>query len=177
MTRPDLGVREYVALGALCVALAFGIYYLGANADGGGPTGSVSSPLPVATREPVTGSRPWLVTFFDTSSGTPTAGGQSPVDTLDFDFAGAPFPDFRDDHWALLARKDFDGPAGSYILTIHFTGEIHVSIDGKDLAVTPAKGKGTAAVPITHGDVPTVIIINMTDAGGPFQLQATLAKA
>ena len=158
------------------MALAFGIYYLGANADGGGPTESVSTPLPVATREPVTGSRPWLVTFLDTSSGTPTPAAQSSVDTLDFNFDGAPFPDFRDDHWAMLARKDFDAEPGTYLLTIQFSGEIHVSIDGKDVAITPGTGKGTASLPIAQGDVPTVILINMTDAAGLFQLHATLVK-
>jgi hypothetical protein len=119
---------------------------------------------------------PWSVTFLDTSSGTPVPVGQAPLDVLKFDFAGAPFPDVKDDRWKLLARTVFDAPPGNYSLVIDFTGEIHVSFDGKDLGITPARGSGTTSLTIVQHTAPTTILIDVADVGGPFRLHATFRR-
>jgi hypothetical protein len=184
----SLGRREVVGLVVLAVALAIGFLFLNpaASESTNGEKGAVHlgetvTPTPVttptATATPPPAALPapaagWLVEFFEVS---PTGGslqnGQGVAQSVDMTFAGAPFPDFKDDKWFVRATNAFTLEGGTYKLTITHDCDLHVSVDGTEIANDPdgAEAK-TADIVFQHAKGRAEIVVECRDVGGPFRL-------
>ena len=169
-------MREWVGLGALGVALVIGALFYSVSA--GDADVSPRAPEAIATTAPhaIQGESPWTITFL--AAGEPESIiSQSQVEALNFSYKGPPFLDVKDDQWRLLPVTQFNGPAAEYAGLVTYEGEISLSVDGQDVQVTPAQGKGTVAIPFTKLEgQPVMLRVSVRDTGGPMTLKWQLTK-
>lgn len=181
----SLGRREWVGLALLLVAVFIAGTFLDAGAhDNVAPrTPILGQPLPSPTIEPTaTATLPppsevdipdgsWLVEYFSGESDQPAAG--SFVESLDLQFDGAPFGDFKDDDWHVQARANLDLPAGQQTFTIVHDGAVRVLVNGNEVAsdADPVDGARPLTVLFPFDGGPAQIRIVATDVAGPFLLR------
>lgn len=179
MRRGDLGLREWVGLGAVVGALGLGALFYSA----GGDTPSAIPFVPVrgtgatATPDPDEQLGPWALTFLtvdDDGGGAIVAQGDRP--RLDISYPSTPFPDLKDDHWRVLAATVFLGPPGEYELVITYKGEVTATIaDGAPL--TQASPGGVITLPFTQpAEASTRLRLGLRDAAGAAAMTATVEK-
>ena len=177
MQLSGLGLREWVGLGVLGLALAIGAFFYSLN-PGDSNARPRQQPTPTATQppHPIDGESQWAVTFLE--SGDPERViGQASVPKIDFSYPGAPFLDVADDRWRMLAVTIFEGAPGNYLAEVTYEGEIGVVINNEPVTITPAKGKGSILLPLTKEEgKPLPIRLSLTDTGGPAVLKWQLAK-
>ena len=190
-----------VGLAALAVALVIGFMFLDPtasesrnNTPGQIHLGETVAPTPVETAVATTGKpsttpvatatatppakkagspASWQVRFYEErKSGGEILNGEGFVPTLDLAFAGAPFPDSRDDAWFARASADFEVAAGRTQITIVHDCDLRVFVDDKEVAheASGASGRGRAIV-FEHAAGTARVMVECRDVGGPFRLQ------
>lgn len=182
-----LGVREYVALGVLVVALLLGWVFFdptSTEGDTGGPVATISlgqpvtpTAIPTATQAPphtvAKPTGPWLVIYYERGvSGTDIRSGEGFVDALDFNIPDRPFPDFKPDAWSMTASNTFETAPGKNRFTLRVDGEATVRVDDQVVAQV-SNGDGAADVQVefdAKGGAATVFI-EVRDTGGPVELR------
>ncbi len=184
-----IGVREWVALGALGLALflafCFSIPVHRATAVTRPPGRSLSAshqPAPphwTATPEPTATPLPpknlaqpegtWFVTYFEKSkSGRGTADRRRYAASLAFDIPGRPFPDVADDAWRIEARLGAPLEPGRYQLSLEVDGGLKVTVDGVLVHESAdTSSRRTETVAFEHGSGSVNILISLEDSGGP----------
>lgn len=172
MKHHGIGLREIVALGALGFAAFIGYLFLDpASTDGD----TAPRPTPTPSRVVVAaGLSPWELTFVERRSSGDIVDGTLTAPELDLEYDGAPFPDMKDDAWAVFAAATFNGPPGRYLLSVTYTGEIGVTLAGETRKVSPPVGDATLRIPFEHGTGPTAIQLRLGDVSGPARLHATV---
>lgn len=175
--RSGLGLREWVGLGVLALALGIGAFFYSLNpGDSNAKPREQATPTPTQPPHPIEGESQWAVTFLE--NGDPERIiGQGSLPKLDLTYPGAPFLDVADDKWRLLALTTFEGAAGEYQAQITYEGEIGVVINNEPVTISPAKGKGTILLAITKEEgKPLPIRLSLADTGGPAVLKWQLIK-
>ena len=185
-----LGRREVVGLGALGVALVLAFIFLDPAASESRQTlpgqislGETPTPTPVVTptatpTPPPTALGPppggWIVGFHqDALSGGSILVAQTATNTLDFAYKSAPFPDVKDDAWAMRAEGSFQLAAGRYLLKLEHEGGLIVTVNDKQVFSEEAtNGPRTAAVEFVASGGSAQIRIEARDVKGPFRLKA-----
>ncbi len=182
-----LGVREYVALGALVLALVLGWVFFdptSTEGDTGGPVATISlgdtvtpTPPPTATPVPVHVVEPpqeqWLVTYYEQSaSGSDYRSGEGFVAGLDFDIPDRPFPDFKPDAWSMKASNRVEAAAGENRFRLQVDGAVKVWVDDK-LVAEAANGDKPQdlEVDFDHKGGAATVLIEVRDTGGPVRLR------
>jgi len=171
-----IGIREVVALVVLAGALA-----IGAGFCDPGATGNTPEPRATATavaRTAAEGLSPWNVTFLEGASlANSIIVGSGEYPELDLAFDGAPFPDMKDDRWSLSASATFNGAGGVHHFELTWSGEVTLSLNSQDQAVSPATGSGrTLLLPFEQAETPTTFTIRLTDVSGPAAVSARVIK-
>ncbi len=180
----SLGIREFVALGALIAAVVIAAQFLdpAASESRADPTvvrlGEPSTPTTAATPAPTAtpvapphrlgAPTSWAVNFFEDGFTQPTD--QAFVADLNFSFPKAPFPDYKDDHWSLRATADFEVEAGASAFRLRHAGEVTVTVDGTTVASEGGGGTKTLGVRFDHAAGHAVVSIDAKDTGGPFEI-------
>lgn len=177
MHRPGLGLREWVGLGVLGLALGIGAFFYSLN-PGDSNAKPRELPTPTATQppHPIEGEAQWAVTFLENGSPERVVG-QASLPKIDFSYPGAPFPDVADDKWRLLAVTTFEGAAGEYQAQVTYEGEIGVVINNEPVTISPAKGKGIIMLALKKEEgKPLPIRLTLADTGGPAVLKWQLSR-
>ncbi len=168
-----IGKREVVALVALAVALVVTAAYCNPKSTNHDVPARV-----IATVTPTVVETAWQVSWlegpsFDDSIVT----GQGELDELAFDYAAAPFPGTKDDDWGMVARTEFAGAPGRYLLSLEYRGEIGLTIADEERRITPSPGEGSILIPFEQeGPAATPIVVRFHDSGGPARLALEIRK-
>lgn len=156
-----LGVREFVAIGALAAALVLGFLFLN-------PASSESN----SKGTPVQAPTAWQVHFFDATTNPATEAGSGESATLDLSFKGAPFVDFKDNRWYVLATTEVQTEGGYASITFQHTCDLEVAVDGNDVARVPHNGKlQTTVAKFTHAPGKVRVLVQCRDGEGDFTLK------
>lgn len=191
-----IGLREWVALGVLGVAAAFGFMFMDPSATNGhnaGPgsrrttevvfRGPEDTPAPVASAAPSPtaaavaklgepGSE-WQVAYYDSAEpGEGVRAAHGKAASLEIDEAGAPFPDFGEDGWRLLATQRMDLAAGRYGFVLESDGALRVQAgDTIIINVEDSPERQTHALEFDHAGGAVILVIELRDTGGPAYLR------
>jgi|GEM_PF-2273632 len=194
-----VGLREWVALGVLAVAGILGFMFFDPSSTDGSNKGLVrertvdvaqetrppatpsgqpsATPAPTATPVPAAklgepgGS--WQITYYESSKpGEGVRGAQGFAATLDLDFAGKPFPDFRDDDWRVVATQSMELAAGRYTFSLESDGALRVQA-GHTILIDSADngGRRVQALTFDHKGGHVSLTIEVRDTGGPVFLR------
>jgi hypothetical protein len=191
-----VGLREWVALGVLGVGIVLGfLFFDPTSTDGGSPRSPVPvptfegqvevdstrtvlptpsptpTPVPVHRVEQPTGG--WLVTYYQSlSSGGEIRSGEGFVATLDLEFPGKPFPDFRDDAWRATASQSVATSPGRNSVRLLTDGAVRVSVDGKQVFEAPdASSAQERTVEFDSRGTSASFEVEVRDTGGPVVLR------
>jgi hypothetical protein len=154
-------MREFVAIGALGAALVLGFLFLD-------PAASESN----ANGTPVAAPQSWHISFFDARTTPATESGSGDSPGLDLAFKGAPFVDFKDNAWYVLASAEVQTAGGYASITFEHTCDLEVVVDGHDVVRVPHNGKlQTTVAKFTHAAGPVRILVQCHDGDGEFTLK------
>ncbi len=148
-----LGAREWVGLGLLGLALAVGLSFFTYNdnspaapiatptlAPTVGDASPTATPLPKKTLETPEG---WVVIYV---KGDPAKGqGELPIfaQFLDIDEGGAPFPDFRDGAWGIIAEINIVTAPGAYPFSFELQGKARLLANGEQIGEWTSNDRST----------------------------------
>jgi hypothetical protein len=191
-----IGVREIVPIVLLLVALGIAFNFLDPSAGSSGsntpastvgkvpdkPTSTATPtrtprPTPTPTRAPPQEfARPadWIVKFVSLSStGSERIDAQVVLQSLDFNYSGAPFNDMRDDAWKLVADGVVELPsAGRYTFSFEHDGEARLFVDGREAAYEPdGAAPQTLRAVFEHAAGSLSLRIEVRDVTGPLKLK------
>ncbi len=176
-----IGVREVVSLLALALAAGIGLMFLdpSASESKGSPQpvhlGDPPTPTPSATPTPVPvhmvdQPASWLIEYIEQGFDTPAAQGVG--NALAYEYAGAPFPDFKDDRWSMRATATVEVTAsGLSGFKLRHQGQLTVKVDGKVVAADPGGAERILDVQFDHTPGNADVVIEQRDSGGPFELR------
>ena len=178
-----LGVREWVALAVLGVALMFGAIYFGPLSNDGrggdGPSPVELAPTetptvaptatpvpPTALAQPVGG---WILRWYEVSStGSEIKVAEGPARTIELDAPGRPFPDMRDDVWRREATRSLNLEAGEYTFTLETDGAVKVVLGERVLLdVEDGPARNRHVVTFEHDGRASSMLVEVRDVGGP----------
>jgi hypothetical protein len=171
-----IGVREVVAIAALCGAILLGFAFCDPTSS---ESHSTNRPTPtIPAREPAEGLSPWTVTYVqgkDLDHGVIVGSGTFPQ--LDLTYQGGPFPDVPDNAWGLFAVSTFTGVPGKYHIQVSWRGDLRLTVNGIDEKVKPSFGEKTILFPFEQtADTPTTISIRLIDVTGAAHLVAAVVE-
>jgi len=192
-----IGVREIVPIILLLVALGIAFAFLdpSAGSSGGGSrpisTAGGAPDRPTSTRTPTPTPRPtatpteapprplaspadWIVKFVSVSAtGSERIDAQVVLQSLDQNYAGAPFNDMRDGGWKLVADGIVDlASTGRYSFSFEHDGEARLLVDGREVASQPdGPGSQTLRAVFEHGAGSLSLRIEVRDVTGPLRLK------
>lgn len=182
-----LGIREYVALGTLAMALVIGWVFFdptSTEGDTGGPAATISlgepvtpTPVPTATPPPVhTVEQPkaqWLVTYYEKgATGGDIRSGEGFVDGLDFDIADRPFLDLKPDAWSMTLSNRLSVAPGRDRFRLEVDGETKVWVDDQLVAQASNGDKAVELdVEFESKNAAASVLIEVRDTGGPVKLR------
>jgi hypothetical protein len=180
-----LGVREWVGLALLAVAMAISFTFLDAGARGDvlprTPDVGVILPTPSAESSPSPTQPPpnevevpagsWFVEYYDRES--EVANVQDFIEELDIEHDGAPFGDFANDDWRMTARTEIELEPGGQVFTLSHDGSVRVLVDGNEVASDsdPIAGERELVVLFQHAGGLATILIEASDVEGAFVLR------
>jgi hypothetical protein len=180
-----LGVREWVGLALLAVAMAISFTFLDAGARGDltPRTPDVGVILPTPSAEPSPSPTPpppneievpegsWFVEYFDRGGDEPLV--QTFIEELDIEYDGAPFGDFANDDWRMTARTEIELEPGGQVFTLVHDGRVRVLVDGNEVASDsdPIADERELVVLFQHAGGTVTILIEAADMAGPFVLR------
>lgn len=176
----DLGVREWAALAALVFGVFLGFLFLDPASGGSNepiPARHGDTPTPIRpTPEPpsqLPAPDAWNVMFTTIRDGRETEDSGRILPTLDLTFDRAPFPDFRDNSWKVVAGTSVDLGKGSSVFVIRYDAAVRVFVNDSEVAARPEPGNGpdTLTVTFEHEAGRATIRIEAVDEAGPFLLQ------
>ncbi|HJP40172.1 MAG TPA: hypothetical protein QGF35_00485 [Dehalococcoidia bacterium] len=186
--------REIVGLAGLAVAIAVSLpsVFLRDDRGSGGPvpTATVAptftqsaSPIPASTppsspalipeRGALEAPNAWAVTFYRELNDRRIQNEPVSLPELALEFDGAPFGEYPDGEWGLLAVTDWrDLPPGRYELVLEFDCELLVLQDGKKLArAKDPTGVTKLELTVIHLGGELSITLEAMDSEGPFILR------
>jgi hypothetical protein len=178
-------MRWIARIGPVGTAFAFIAVIAGAAAlaflpGGGGAPGAPAGPRstsPAATRQPTLAPQPlappanWSVEFFSAKLGQPASNGPPVlVPRLEFAFPGAPFGDFADNAWYVVAEAEVSGGTAPGSFTLEYQGEVTVFAGSAEIARQTSTAAPTT-VTVTTPPGGAFLRIVARDAGGPFLLR------
>jgi len=185
----NLRLREFVGLGALAIALVFGFIFI--NPSSGESSSATTAgvhlglpvvPTPTAPAQPTPTPAPgrvtqtgagWFLQYVELDAqGSEFPNGGGVAQTLDLSFPGAPFPDFKDNHWLVRAEGTLRvSTPGLQQFMLQVQGDVTVSVGGKVVAhALPGAGPQLLAVRFEHAPGTVQVKIEARDISGPFKL-------
>lgn len=159
-----MGIREWVGLGILVLAVAVGLSFFTYNDNR--TVRPLATPTPaavVADTPPTVAPLPsktlaipegWVLTYV---RGDPAHGqGELPTFSqfLDIEENGAPFPDFRDGNWGVAAEINIVAEPGSYAFSFELQGKARLLANGQQVGEWTSldrKTKITGTIPNAGG--------------------------
>lgn len=82
----------------------------------------------------------------------------------------APFPDYRDNHWQVVAAAQVPVSSGRWTFRIQHACDVRVLVDGEQVAAEGPGGTKVLTVVFFHDEGTATITIEANDVDGPFEL-------
>jgi hypothetical protein len=175
--------RELVGLLGLAVGLVVMASFLAPSDNSGAaprpvsmgvglPASPTPSPAPIPAT-PLPGARLWALRYFSIEGNQQTERMSGAVEELDLTFGRSPGPDLADDAWKVEASATIQAPAGRYSFTVEHQNDVHVFVDGREIA-SQASDSSPQSLVVTfdhRGRNPIRVRVEARDVGGPFILR------
>jgi hypothetical protein len=175
----SLGLREWVALGALLAAVVIAITFVdptsGGSSTSNGPSRVLTVSRSVTASPPQTLAQPgaWNVGFHDISAdGASRLDTQVALEKLDIAFPGAPFAGLLDNSWKLTAEADLELAPGTYNFSLEHDCELRVRLNNVEVASSDDRPAASVVdISFTHAGGYASLKIECRDRTGPFVLR------